>query len=70
MLKTEDLLGVPPSIRDLENFISSRSTAIRMIQGLQTTVVKDQEYIARIEKLNDILLNQLGTTKDEINHEN
>ncbi len=43
-----------------------KSFAIKALSSLRTMVDKDQEYIKRLERMNDILLGQLGSTKEEL----
>jgi hypothetical protein len=43
-----------------------KSFALKALASLRTMVDADKKYIERLEKMNDLLMNQLGTTKEEL----
>jgi len=58
----KDLLQKPPALNDIRQFNATANLALNLIVGLQTHAVSTQEYVERLESLNDKLMELLKAT--------
>ncbi len=58
----KDLLQQPPPFTDVRTYNHSANCALKQIAALQTHAVNTEEYVQRLEALNDKLMELLKAT--------